>query len=252
MLQLTKQSSNEEVKLYFNSIMKLAKAKEAYPVNLDEVWPLVYERKDYAVKALVRDFIENDDYKLIRRKAEQVSGAKYVDDYYLTLPCLEYFIVKKVRAIFEVYRQVFHKVPEMLNRPITDFDKMKAATWAAKYLNLNECSKLIIAKQILEPYDLPLPDYTLSKGILKSAGELLKANGCNISSQVFNQKMIEKGFMVEVTRNSSHGSVKKFKSIKGEGLKYGENQVNPNSPKSTQPLYYEDKFSDLVKLLNIA
>ena len=90
MNQLTKASSNEEIKAYFNAILKLAKASDQYPVNLDEVWPLVYERKDNAVKALVRDFIENDDYKLIRRKAEQVSGAKYVDDYLLTLPLLKH------------------------------------------------------------------------------------------------------------------------------------------------------------------
>ena len=86
--QLTKSSTSEEIKEYFNAILKLAKTSEKYPVNLDEVWMLIYERKDGAVKALVRDFIENEDYKLVRRKAEQVSGAKYVDDYYLTVSCL--------------------------------------------------------------------------------------------------------------------------------------------------------------------
>lgn len=61
--------------------------------------------------------------------------------------------------------------------------------------------------------------------------------------------MIEKGYMVELTRSSSRGRVKKFKSITGEGLNYGENQVNPNNPRSTQPLYYEDKFVDLLTIL---
>lgn len=28
----------------------------------------------------------------------------------LSLPCLEFFIARKVRPVFEVYRQVFHKV----------------------------------------------------------------------------------------------------------------------------------------------
>ena len=79
--QLTKSSTSEEIKEYFNAILKLAKTSEKYPVNLDEVWMLIYERKDGAVKALVRDFIENEDYKLVRRKAEQVSGAKYWTDF---------------------------------------------------------------------------------------------------------------------------------------------------------------------------
>lgn len=63
--------------------------------------------------------------------------------------------------------------------------------------------------------------------------------------------MIEKGFMVERSRQSSNGGTKKFKSITGEGLNFGENQVNPNNPKSTQPLYYEDKFIELLTLLEL-
>ena len=253
MNELTKSSSSEEIKAYFNAILKLAKASEKYPVNLDEVLSLIYERKDSAVKALVRDFIENEDYKLLHRKVEQVSGAKYVDDYYLTVPCLEYFIVKKVRSVFEVYRKVFHKVPEMVKqiKQVTVKDKIVVADWLTGFLNLNESSKLALAKTIAEPLGLPTPNYTPSKGVLKSAGELLKENECAISAQAFNQKMIEEGFMVELTRPSSKGGVKKFKSITGEGLNFGENQVNPSNPKSTQPLYYEDKFIDLLVILQL-
>lgn len=253
MNDLTKSSSSEEIKAYFNAILKLAKASEKYPVNLDEVWSLIYERKDSAVKALVRDFIENEDYKLLHRKVEQVSGAKYVDDYYLTVPCLEYFIVKKVRSVFEVYRKVFHKVPEMVKqiKQVTVKDKIVVADWLTGFLNLNESSKLALAKTIAEPLGLPIPNYTPSKGVLKSAGELLKENECAISAQAFNQKMIEEGFMVELTRPSSKGGVKKFKSITGEGLNFGENQVNPSNPKSTQPLYYEDKFIELLIILQL-
>ena len=116
-------------------------------------------------------------------------------------------------------------------------------------LSLNKSSKLMLAKTIAEPLGLPTPDYTPSKGVLKSAGELLKENGLSISTQVFNQKMIEKGYMVELTRPSSKGTVKKFKSIIGEGLNYGENQVNPSNPKGTQPLYYVDKFEELLASL---
>lgn len=253
MNELTKSSSSEEIKAYFNAILKLAKASEKYPVNLDEVWSLIYERKDSTVKALVRDFIENEDYKLLHRKVEQVLGAKYVDDYYLTVPCLEYFIVKKVRSVFEVYRKVFHKVPEMMKqiKQATVKDKIVVADWLTGFLNLNESSKLALAKTIAEPLGLPTPNYTPSKGVLKSAGELLKENECAISAQAFNQKMIEEGFMVELTRPSSKGGVKKFKSITGEGLNFGENQVNPSNPKSTQPLYYEDKFIELLIILQL-
>jgi hypothetical protein len=130
-------------------------------------------------------------------------------------------------------------------------DKMKAATWAAKFLNLNESSKLIIAKQILEPYNLPLPDYTPSKGVLKSASKLLAEMGLKkqISAQVFNKRVIEKGYLYDIERDSSHGQKKQFKSITEKGLSYGENQVSPNNPRETQPLWYADKFSELLGIL---
>lgn len=256
MNQLTKSSSSEEIKMYFSAILKLAKASEKYPVNLDEVWMLVYENRADAVRALKRDFVEGEDYNPLRQNAAPVNQSFNPNpkiEYFLTVSCLEYFIVKKVRPVFEVYRKVFHKAPEMVKqiKQATIKDKIAVADWMTKFLNLNESSKLVLAKIIAEPLGLPTPNYTASKGILKSAGELLKENECAISAQVFNQKMIERGYMVELTRPSSNGSVKKFKSRTGEGLYFGENQVNPNNPKSTQPLYYEDKFLELLTVLQL-
>lgn len=254
MNQLSKTSSSEEIKKYFIAILKLAKASDEYPVNLDEVWPLVYSRKQEAVRALTNEaseFIENVDYKSVRQNAQ--GGQFTPTDYYLTTSCLEFFIARKVRAVFDVYRRVFHKATEnakQLKSP-TVRERIATADWLAKFLNMNDSSKLLLAKSIAEPLGLPVPDYTPSKGVLKSAGELLKENGCEMSAQSFNQKMIEKGFMTELSRPSSNGGVKKFKSITGEGLTYGENQVNPSNPKSTQPLYYEDKFGDLLVFLQL-
>lgn len=254
MKQLSKTSSSEEIKKYFNAILKLAKASEEFPVNLDEVWPLVYSEKSKAVRALRENFIEDVDFTTVAQNGE---GGKFAStNYFLSVSCLEFFIARKVRAVFEVYRKVFHKAAEtvkQLNQP-TPTRVRASIEWVKgvkDLLNLNDSSTLTMIKQIGDPLGLPTPDYTQSKGILKSAGELLKENGIAISAQVFNQKMIEKGYMVELTRPSSKGGVKKFKSITGEGLNYGENQVNPNNPKSTQPLYYEEKFFELLTLLEL-
>lgn len=121
-----------------------------------------------------------------------------------------------------------------------------------KILNLNDTSVLKMLQQIAAPYGLPVPDYTPSKGILKSATELLKERGYSISAQVFNYKAVELGYLQELTRNSSGGKKKKFKSITEKGKPYGENQVNPNNPKETQPLWYEDKFDELLVKLGFA
>lgn len=110
MKALTKTSSNEEIKAYFNVILRLAKASDKHPVNLDDVWMLVYGRKSDASEALRRDFIENEDFVTVRQNPQ---GGKFPSiDYLLSVPCLEYFIARKVRPVFEVYRQVFHKVAD--------------------------------------------------------------------------------------------------------------------------------------------
>lgn len=92
---------------------------------------------------------------------------------------------------------------------------------------------------------LPTPDYVSSKDVLLSASELLKRNNVSVSARVFNVAMIEKGFLEKCTRPSSKGQ-KVFNHLTTKGLAYGENQVSPSNPKETQPLYYENKFSQLL------
>ena len=109
---LTKESSSEEIKNYFQAILKLSQADNEFPINLDEVWPLVYSEKSKAVRALKNDFIEGIDYQSFAQNGKREIGATITHVYYLTLPCLEFFIARKVRPVFEVYRQVFHGVAQ--------------------------------------------------------------------------------------------------------------------------------------------
>ena len=143
-----------------------------------------------------------------------------------------------------------YSVKTEVNKQPTISDKMKVATWLIKTLNLNGTSKLMLAKSIADPLGLPTPDYTPSKGVVKSATELLKETGLSISAQAFNQRAIQKGILCDIKRKSSKGKDKHFKSITESGRSYGENQVNPNNPKETQPLWYKEKFNELLMLLD--
>lgn len=120
-LQLTKQSTDQEIKAYFEEVLKLSKDSEEFPVNLDDVWPLVYSEKGTAVRALKSNelFLKNVDYILLDQNVKQNERHAKQNDprggsnqvtYMLSVPCLEFFIARKVRPVFEVYRQVFHKV----------------------------------------------------------------------------------------------------------------------------------------------
>ncbi len=129
--QLTKQSSESEIKAYFIQVLNLSRSKEEFPVNLDEVWPLAFKFRSDAVRALSKSnlFVKDIDYQVLSTNAQKSevfakNGKKYggaQDDgksvmgrpqntYMLSVPCLEFFIARRVRPVFEVYRQVFHKV----------------------------------------------------------------------------------------------------------------------------------------------
>lgn len=243
---LTKNSSNSEIELYFRKVLELSKSDNEFPVNLEEVWMLVYPRKDHAVRELVgsSQFIEGVDYQLLPKNEEQKTGRGGHNkvDYILTVPCMEFFIARKVRPVFEVYRKVFHKVA---NASTSTSDVVLWINAVSDSLNLNKQSKLLLFKKWGDSRDLPTPDYVDSADILLSATELLKRNGLNISARVFNVAMIEKGFLEKCTRPSSKGQ-KVFNHLTTKGLAYGENQVSPNNPKETQPLYYECKFNKLL------
>jgi hypothetical protein len=121
-LQLTKQSTAQEIKAYFEEVLKLSKDSKEFPVNLDDVWPLVYSAKEKAVRALKSNdlFLQNVDYQVLAQNGEnpgvlaqnggKVPNGRPTEIYMLSVPCLEFFIARKVRPVFEVYRQVFHKV----------------------------------------------------------------------------------------------------------------------------------------------
>lgn len=113
-LQLTKQSTDQEIKAYFEEVLRLSRDSEEFPVNLDEVWPLVYADKGKAVRALKTNelFVKDVDYILLAQNGKQDNswGGNNQITYMISVSCLEFFIARKVRPVFEVYRQVFHKV----------------------------------------------------------------------------------------------------------------------------------------------
>lgn len=106
---LKQNSSSDQLKSYFTAIFQLNQAGEEFPIDLDDVWPLVYPRKDHAVRALMANFMQDVDYKVFPQKAENLNGGRPANIYKITIACMEFFIARKVRPVFEVYRQVFHK-----------------------------------------------------------------------------------------------------------------------------------------------
>ena len=172
-LQLTKQSTDQEIKAYFEEVLRLSRDSEEFPVNLDEVWPLVYSAKEKAVRALKSNdlFLQNVDYQVLAQNGEKsgvlarnggkVPNGRPTEIYMLSVPCLEFFIARKVRPVFEVYRQVFHKVAsgklmrpkapayskpcdfETTIKPLTDYTDELMNRWDRLLDLSNESNKVV-------------------------------------------------------------------------------------------------------------
>ena len=58
------------------------------------------------------------DNQFFLKNEENSRKGRPIEKYYLSVSCLEFFIARKIRAVFEVYRQVFHKVAEKPQKAI--------------------------------------------------------------------------------------------------------------------------------------
>lgn len=258
---LTSLSSSDDLLNYFEYICKLVDNEQCeFPVNLDDVWPIVYADKGAAVRALKNGFIEDVDYETIDTITKREIGSTRITDYFISISCFEYLIARKKREVFEMYRRVFHAARrgELPNQKVdTSYNSQLQYVQTQIYiveavsrnLRLSEASRLGMYQSIAEPYRLAIPQYVPSKGVLKSASVLLKENNCDISVIKFNQLLEAHGFVETISRPSSSGKVRKFKNITVKGIVYGENEVNPKNQKETQPHWYADKFRELYNLV---
>ena len=137
-------------------------------------------------------------------------------------------------------------------KPLPLKDQLTWVKEVSKIMKLNDASTLGMLQQIAEPFNLPVPDYTPSKGFFASATALLEKNGLKgkVTAEQFNKVMEAKGYIERKERTSRSG-IKKYPVLTEKGLKWGENQVSPKDQRKTQIQYYEDKFPALLKELGL-
>lgn len=265
---LSKDSNPSDIERYFRSVLALDQQDNVFSVNLDDVWQLAYSRKDNAVRALKANFMENVDYIAIQKSensslpqnAEQDWGGNNKVDYYITSACLEYFVARKVRPVFEVYRIVFHHaVAQVQQQPSLQEQiqaKLAFADWSAKFLNLNDASKLGIAQKIgkMVGLDDALPQSVnagTEKPITHAATDLLKSHNVGISAQAFNRMLELKGVVKHATRPGKRGKVHSWYVITPAFDKYGQNQQDPKFQQQTQIRWYDATFMELLTIVGL-
>ena len=268
---LSKDSNPSDIECYFRGVLALDQQEKVFSVNLDDVWQLVYSEKSKAVRALKANFIENVDFIVIAQNGKnslaqngkQDWGGNNKVDYYLTSACLEYFIARKVRPVFEVYRRVFHHVANKTLQPqqtLWEQVKMKLefADWSAKFLNLNAASRLLMARRIGETVGMQdtLPtaiDAGTQHPVTQTATELLRRHNIKISTVAFNRILERKGIVRKASRPSNvKGKTHNWMVLLPDFDKYGENQQDPKHQKQTQIRWYENSFGDIIAKAGLA
>lgn len=186
------------------------------------------------------------DYK--DAKGEKRTEALLTKDGFILL-CMNY---QGYNEFKRAYINEFNRM-EQMKLELRKTEKVEVNFQALKHISdlmgYNDNSKAIMSNRLIDSLGLEQSlkiEYTKSSGILKPLSQLLKENNIELSAIKVNKKLLELGIIEEKTRNSTKG-IKKYKSIKN--AEYGENQVSPSNPKETQPLYYEEKFQELMELI---
>ena len=257
-LILTKDSVPADIERYFRGVLALDQQDKVFSVNLDDVWQLAYSERGKAVKALKQNFIDNVDFISIAQSGKTATGGFKKIDYYLTSACLEYFVARKVRPVFEVYRRVFHHAVAQVQQQPSLQEQIQAklvfADWSAKFLNLNDASKLGIAQEIGKMVGLgsALPQ-AVNAGTFSptvhSATDLLKSHSVGISTQAFNRLLESKGVVKKVSRIGKRGRVHNWMVLQSPYGRYGENQQDPNYQQQTQIRWYDNLFAELLTIV---
>lgn len=117
--------------------------------------------------------------------------------------------------------------------------------------NWDDSSKAKILNRGAERLGLPMIDYVDSNGLRLSLTDLKNRRGIQLSTIKLNQLLEEKGVISTQTRIGKSGKEKRFKMLTEFGLKFGENVVSPNNDREVQPLYFENKFDELLSLIGI-
>lgn len=143
-------SDDLSIRSYFEKVLNLSKLGDKFPVNLDDVWPLVYSAKEKAVRALVSSdqFMQGIDYEILATNGENITVGRPVNVYMISISCMEYFIARKVRSVFNVYRDVFHKVINKIPSSYSEALRMYADEVEAREKAEKEARLALEAKRI--------------------------------------------------------------------------------------------------------
>lgn len=112
-----------QIRSYFLGRKAAQESGEPYPINLDDVWPFAFRRKDSAVKAMRHYLAEGDDYKAILPYSRRIDGSPRSGGpshtYLLTVKAFDRLICIRNPRIHSIYLDVFQVAMDHVQRQVT-------------------------------------------------------------------------------------------------------------------------------------
>ena len=188
-------SDDLSIRSYFEKVLNLSKLGDKFPVNLDDVWPLVYSAKEKAVRALVSSdqFMQGIDYEILATNGDNITVGRPVNVYMISISCMEYFIARKVRSVFNVYRDVFHKVINKIPSSYSEALRMYADEVEVREKAEKEARLALEAKRISDNIikeQAPMVEFAKTAEIaqetdmlIREVREKLEAHGYDIAEK---------------------------------------------------------------------
>ena len=237
-------------------IIKITEKDGQRAVNARELHAFLESKQEFAnwIKGRIDKygFVENQDYEVFDKFIKNPQGGRPTIEYALSLDMAKELSMVENNEKGRMARKYFIECEKAATKQTTLLeDKLKVIEFSARFLNLNDASKLMMLKSVTDPLGLPTPDYVDDKGIFHSASELLKEHGVEISAQAFNKLLEKEGLLQTLYRKSSNGKMKPYKNITKKGLDFGENKRNPSNQSETQPAWYDDKFDEVLKIVGL-
>src|SRR3989337_1121497 len=136
--------------------------------------------------------------------------------------------------------------------------RLKVLGALTEKLNLSEHTKLGLYSSMAaeQGVDLKLLPAATQDRLKQTVTELLKDYETIIKHpREFNEIMVDLGYLEVVQRKSASSKTgyADFKVLVGTGLEYGVNATHKNAPEnSSNPYYYTDTFSELLKIVESA
>ena len=202
-------SDDLSIRSFFEKVLNLSKLGDKFPVNLDDVWPLVYSAKEKAVRALVSSdqFMQGIDYEILATNGENTTVGRPVNVYMISISCMEYFIDRKVRSVFNVYRDVFHKVINKIPSSYSEALRMYADEVEARERAEKEAKLALEAKRISDNIikeQAPMVEFAKTAEIaqeidmlIREVREKLEAHGYDIAEKNLRILLEDKKFFAK-------------------------------------------------------